>query len=412
MRVLVVVAALGCFPFSAVAARHHSAKTQQKSRVALKKHSGRASASRTRSAKAVSHKAKSRGSRLLLASSHHPVSHLSRLRRLRQRVIWNPWTEPTFADSTVADSVDGEDLKVRRAAVQALGPFNGTVIVADPRTGRILTIVNQGLAYKSGFQPCSTIKLVAALGGLNEGLIERNTLLHISRRTDMDLTEALARSNNTYFATIGSRLGFERVTRYARMFGLGEKAGLNIPGEQAGGLPKAPPREGGVGMMTSFGSGITLTPLQLTGLVGAIANGGTLYYLQKPKSQEEVAQFVPRVKRRLDIQQWIPELKPGMMGAVEYGTARRAGYGQNDPILGKTGTCSDERSPGVHLGWFGSFNDVGTNRITVTVLLTGGRPISGPVASGVAGAVYKELSDQGFFGQDRPLSPVALLSTQ
>ncbi len=286
------------------------------------------------------------------------------------------------------------------------------MIVADPRTGRILTIVNQGLAYKSGFQPCSTIKLVAALGGLNEGLIERNTLLHISRRTDMDLTEALARSNNSYFATIGSRLGFERVTRYARMFGLGEKAGLNIAGEQAGGLPKAPPQEGGVGMMTSFGSGITLTPLQLTGLVSAIANGGTLYYLQKPNSQEEIAQFVPRIKRRLDIQQWIPELKPGMMGAVEYGTARRAGYSQNEPILGKTGTCSDERSPGVHLGWFGSFNDVGTNRITVTVLLTGGRPISGPVASGVAGSIYKELSDQGFFGQDRPLSPVALLSTQ
>ena len=185
---------------------------------------------------------------------------------MRQRVIWNPWTEPTFADSTTADRVDGEDLMVRRAAVQALGPFNGTIVVADPRTGRILTIVNQGLAYKSGFQPCSTIKLVAALGGLNEGLIERNTLLRISRRTDMDLTEALARSNNTYFATIGSRLGFERVTRYARMFGLGEKAGLNIREEQAGGLPKAPPEEGGVGMMTSFGSGITLTPLQLTGL--------------------------------------------------------------------------------------------------------------------------------------------------
>ncbi len=419
MRIVVVLLGVGVFSLPAAAANHHRGKTQTKSRVAPKKHTasartfnGRTSKVTASSSKAGSRGTRSRGSRLVLASAHHPVSHLSRLRRMRQRVIWNPWTEPTFADSTSADSVDGEDLTVRRAAVQALGPFNGTIVVADPRTGRILTIVNQGLAYKSGFQPCSTIKLVAALGGLNEGLIERNTLLRISRRTDMDLTEALARSNNTFFATIGSRLGFERVTRYARMFGLGEKAGLNIREEQAGGLPKAPPEEGGVGMMTSFGSGITLTPLQLTGLVSAIANGGTLYYLQKPKSQDEIAQFVPRVKRQLEIQQWIPELKPGMMGAVEYGTARRAGYSQNEPILGKTGTCSDQRSPGVHLGWFSSFNDVGTNRITVTVLLTGGRPISGPVASGVAGAVYKELSDQGFFGQDRPLSPVALLSTQ
>ena len=57
-----------------------------------------------------------------------------------------PWSEPTFADSTVGDSVDGEDLTVRRAAVEALGPYNGTVVVADPQTGRILTIVNQKTA--------------------------------------------------------------------------------------------------------------------------------------------------------------------------------------------------------------------------------------------------------------------------
>src|SRR5436305_12275629 len=81
---------------------------------------------------------------------HHPASHLSRLPK--KRYVFSPWTEPTFADSTAGDLVDGEDLVVRRAAVQALGPFNGTVIVADPNTGRILTIVNQKLAYKSGFQ--------------------------------------------------------------------------------------------------------------------------------------------------------------------------------------------------------------------------------------------------------------------
>ena len=96
-------------------------------------------------------------------------------------------------------------------------------------------------------------------------------------------------------------------------------------------------------MMTSFGSGITLTPLQLAGLVTAMANGGTLYYLQHPHSQDEAAHLVPKVKRQLEIAQWIPEVKPGMEGAVEYGTARRASYNANEPIFGKTGTCSDQR---------------------------------------------------------------------
>ena len=338
---------------------------------------------------------------------HVPASHLSRLPK--KRYIFSPWKEPTFADSTAGDLIDGEDLTVRRAAVQALGPFNGTVVVADPQTGRLLTIVNQKLAYKSGFQPCSTIKVVAALAGLNEGVITDNTLLRVGRRRGMDLTQALAHSNNLFFANVGVKLGFDKVTHYAKLFGLGEKASL-IPEEQPGTLPDAPPADG-MGMMTSFGEGIYLTPLQLASLMSGVANGGTLYYLQHPRTQEEIAQFVPRVKRQLEIEQWIPEIKPGMMGAVEYGTARRANFSADDPILGKTGTCTDLRSP-THLGWFGSFNDIGQNKLVVVVLLTGGKPVNGPVAAGVAGAVYRNLSDVNYFAQSRPVSPLALISTQ
>src|SRR5687767_200284 len=101
----------------------------------------------------------------------------------RARTYYSPWKEPTYADSTFGDNVDGEDLVVRRAAVEALGPFNGSVVVADPHTGRVLTIVNQKLALKSGFQPCSTIKVVAGLAGLSEGVIERDTMLRLYGRT-------------------------------------------------------------------------------------------------------------------------------------------------------------------------------------------------------------------------------------
>jgi cell division protein FtsI/penicillin-binding protein 2 len=298
-----------------------------------------------------------------------------------------PWTEPTYADSTVGDNADGEDLEVRRSAVAALGSYNGSVVVVDPNTGRILTMVNQKLALSGGFQPCSTIKVSVALAALSEKVVAGDGRLF--RHGGYNLTQALAHSNNYYFATLGMKLGFDKVSYYAHMFGYGEQAGLNIPGESPGRFPTEPPANGGVGMLTSFGEEIAQTPLQLAALMSALANGGTLYYLQYPRTQEEARGFVPRVKRQLEIGNVIPELKPGMLGAVEYGTARRAQ--QDEPIAGKTGTCTDGHT---HLGWFGSFNDVGNRKLVVVVLLTGGRmpSIPGPLAAGVAGEVYRSLA--------------------
>lgn len=318
-----------------------------------------------------------------------PVVRKTSVSSVKGKFLGGPWRVPTYADSTEGDRIEGDDPTVRRAALDALGKLNGTVVVADPQTGRILTIVNQRLAFRDGFQPCSTVKVPVALAALSESVVERDTRIRIYGRTTMTLTDALAKSSNQYFASLGQKLGFERVSYYAHLFGLGEKAGLDIEGEQAGLLPPAPPKNG-MGMMTSFGDGIALTPLELTALVSAVANGGTLYYLQYPRTQEDAQSMLPRVKRRLDIEDLIPEIKPGMAGAVEYGTARRIGFDPEAPIFGKTGTCTDERTP-THLGWFGSFSETSRGKIAVTVLLTGGRGVSGPAAAGVAGNVYKNL---------------------
>jgi len=331
------------------------------------------------------------------------------IRRSRAKRPSGTWRVPTYADSTEGDFIDGDDLAVRRAAVDALGPLNGTVVVSDPSTGRVLTIVNQRLAYQDGYQPCSTVKIPVALAALSEGVIDRQTLIRVYGRTKFDMTSAIAKSNNQYFANLGERLGFDRVSYYARLFGLGEKAGLDIEGERAGLLPPVEPKSG-VGMMTSFGDGISLTPLEFAALMGAVANGGTLYYLQYPKTQADALTIIPRVKRRLDIDQIIPDIKPGMMGAVEYGTARRIGFDPNEPIYGKTGTCTDSRSP-THLGWFGSFAEVGNNKLVVVVLLTGGGADSGPAASGVAGNVYKNLGLSTYFAtQGHQTSPAWMVN--
>jgi cell division protein FtsI/penicillin-binding protein 2 len=321
-------------------------------------------------------------------------------------IAGGPWTSPTYADSTDGDNIDGEDLDIRRAAVDALGQYNGSVVVVDPSNGRVLSMVNQKIALSTGFQPCSTVKVSVALAALSEKVIQPSTKYRLGGMK-MDLTYALAHSNNYYFATLGEKLGFERVSYYSRLFGYGEKAGLNIAGEQPGRYPTAPPRNGGVGMLTSFGEEIQQTPLQFAALLSSIANGGTLYYLQYPKSQAEAQTFVPRVKRRLDISEVIPMVKPGMRGAVEFGTAHRAR--EDGPIAGKTGTCSENHT---HLGWFGSFNDVGDRKLVVVVLLTGGRPAIGPLAAGIAGDVYRRLGEKNYFRAGQLVTPATLVSSQ
>lgn len=391
---------------SLLEARSTKKKSASKSRISASRRasSGRSSKSRSRGVVAAASR-RSRHGRLLAASAHG---------RRRKHPIWvQTWDEPSFRESTIGDNLDGEDLEVRRAAVAALGAYNGSIVVVDSTNGRVLTMVNQKTALGPGFQPCSTIKVSVALAALHEKIIGRTSPVHLFGRTHMDLTNALAHSNNFYFANLGVKLGYDRVKSYAHLFGYGEKAGLNIAGEQSGSFPDAPPKNGGMGMLTSFGEDIHQTPLELAGLMTAIANGGTLYYLQYPKNAEEVKGFQPKVKRRLDmITPLIEDIKPGMQGAVEFGTARRAK--QEATLYGKTGTCSEGKT---RLGWFGSFSEVGKRKLVVVVMLTGGRPTIGPVAAGVAGDVYRNLAQlKGLQSQVAPIvatmAPSLMVSTK
>ena len=315
-------------------------------------------------------------------------------RRYHERFYMSSFTNE---DITTGDITTGEDPVVRQAAIDALGNMNGTVVAIEPTSGRVLAMVNQKLALSSGAQPCSTIKLSVALAALNEGLVSKDTEVSIGGRSHMDLTTALAHSNNAYFEALGRKLGFEKVAYYAHQYGLGELAGYDIEGEQSGTYPEEviPDKLGGVGKMCSFGEGISMTPLQLGAMVSAIANDGTLYYLQHPTTPEEVANFQPRVKRQLDIAPLIPEISDGMAGAVQYGTARSLRLNFNEEeILGKTGTCSHD---GTRFGWFASYANTSVGRVVVVVFLEGGRPTFGPKAAEIAGRMYRNMYDHNFF---------------
>jgi penicillin-binding protein 2 len=314
----------------------------------------------------------------------------SRYRRYRHH-RWNPWRVSSYGHSGADDDTAGDDPQIRAAALQALGHWNGSVLVVDPNNGRILTLVNQKLALESGFTPCSTFKPVVALGALKEGLITPSTELYVGRRRRMDLTEALAHSNNRFFMRLGDELGYARVAHYAHEFGLGQKAGWDIPGESPGSFPSEPPERGGVGMMTSYGRDLSVTPLQMAAIASALANGGTLYYLQYPQTPEEREDFQPRVKRHLqDLSQYFPYVRQGMAAAVLYGTARLA-YDPEEQIFGKTGTCSED---GARLGWFVSYANGQQPKYVVVVLLRGGRPMYGPHAAEIAGRLYRDLREQ------------------
>src|SRR5262249_39021564 len=128
-------------------------------------------------------------------------------RYAKKRRYWERFTGNSFAENqTQNDIISGEDQVVRQAAIDALGNMNGTVVAVDPNSGRILAMVNQDLALAEGATPCSTIKLSVALAALSEGVITKDTKINLGHGYKMNLTNALAHSNNTYFEIVGRQL--------------------------------------------------------------------------------------------------------------------------------------------------------------------------------------------------------------
>ena len=282
------------------------------------------------------------------------------------------------------DDPTGEDPEVRRVAVNALGNHAGTVVVMDPKTGRVYTIVNQEWGLRRGFKPCSTIKLLTGLAGLNEKVIIPSDTTTVSDRYHIDLTDALAYSNNTYFQQVGAQVGFEKMMAYARELGLGAKTGINAPNEFAGRLPFL--KSGyAVNHMSSHGDDFEVTPIQLAALVSSMANGGWLLAPRIPKTDQDAK---PKVRRQINIEpdSW-QRMVPGMVGSVNYGSGKRA-YDPLQTGAGKTGTCIQE---GNWIGLFASYAPLANPKLAVVVIArrADGR---GHFPAAVAGQIYRDLN--------------------
>jgi len=292
------------------------------------------------------------------------------------------------AESNISrDSTVGEDLEVRKAAVEALGHHAGTVVVMDPKTGRVYTVVNQEWGLRRGFKPCSTIKLVTGVAGISEKVISPMEATSDGGNYRIDLTDALAYSNNSYFQHVGGVVGFDKMVGYAREMGLGEKTGVNYVNESAGRVPLF--KSGyAVNHMSSHGDDFEVTAIQLATLVSAMSNGGKLITPHVPRTPEENTQFKTDVRRKVNIEgeTW-RRMLPGMIGAVNYGSGRKA-YRPEQTVAGKTGTCIGQ---GSWLGLFTSYAPVVNPRLAV-VVITRGTDAHNHLPAAVAGKIYSALS--------------------
>jgi penicillin-binding protein 2 len=284
------------------------------------------------------------------------------------------------------DQTEGEDPVIRQAAISALGSHAGSVVVMEAKTGKVLTIVNQDWAVRSSIRPCSTIKLVTGVAGINEGVIDKDhgVVRNVSTRRDLD--DALAFSDNPYFQRVGGQLGNQKLVEYGKALGLGQPTGINLEGETPGRLPynNNNPR------IYSHGDDTEVSTIQLAVMASAITNGGNKVLPRIPRNTLEKTQFQTFYRGVVDLPaKSVRRVIPGMMGAAEYGTARR-GVDARLGIAGKTGSCIDK---GSWVGLFASVAPIEDPKYAVAVI-TRGQNERGRHAAAIAGQVYRALSSR------------------
>lgn len=287
-------------------------------------------------------------------------------------------------DNIAKDRTDGEDLAIRNVALNALGDQAGSVVVMEAQTGKVLTVVNQEWAVRRTIRPCSTIKLVTAAAGLNEGVIDKQTGAVKSMSTRRMLDDALAYSDNPYFQRVGANLGNAKLVEYGRQFGLGEPTGINLENESPGRLPV----NNSNARIYSHGDDTEVSTIQLAVMASAMTNGGHRVLPRIPRSAEQNSRFQTFYKANVELpQQNVRRVIPGMMGAAEYGTARR-GMDQTLGVAGKTGSCIDK---GTWVGLFTSVAPIEQPKYAVAVILRGPKQ-RGRYAAAVASRIYSALA--------------------
>ena len=364
------------------------------------------------------------------------------------------------------------DIEIQKAAEAGLAGRAGAVVVMEVNSGRILALASaphlpldkfvggipvsvwRGLLddqrapllnkpVQGQYAPGSTYKVVTALAALEEGVVNEETThfcsgsivfggrrYHCWQRRghgNLNLKQAMTQSCDIYFYQVGQRLGVDTLARYARLLGLGRKAGIVLEHEKEGLVPSAAwklqrhrePWQDGETMSIAIGQGFNLTtPLQVTRMIAAVANGGRLY---RPKLVAAIRdpegvllrEFEPEIEHdvtaiRTSTWRLLQESLESAVGG-ERATGRSARL-KEIKVAGKTGTSQVVRLAHFeHLegeeipyqfrdhAWFTAYAPAEAPEVAVTVLVEhggGGGSVAAPLAKTVLEAYFRQSSQK------------------
>lgn len=282
------------------------------------------------------------------------------------------------------DDVSKENARFREVALQALKGHRGSVIVMNPRTGQVYTIVNQDWAFRRELSAGSTFKMITSLAGIEENQLKESSKgFGYNSSMQTNLAKALAVYNNDYFKSLGQNLGSDTLIKYSKQFGLGEKTGINYPDETAGYVPEEMNHDSSE-LAGVTGGDIQITPLQLAVFVSAVYNGGKILIPQAANGNDSVT---TQERGNLSISESsVEELKKGLQAAVEIGTGKGARQ-ENYKVSGKTASVSNKDGA---IGLFASYG-INNNSEMVVVVALDGKNEKGAIAAQIAGKIYNSI---------------------
>ena len=357
------------------------------------------------------------------------------------------WRLQRDAETAVANQI--------RVIAKRVGQrIGGSAIVEDPNTGAILALVSQpnidpndfaaGISEKryaaylhdplrslfnraiSGAYPTgSTFKMITSSAALATGLMDANSTRFCGGAFDLNgyifyddragghgaltITQGITQSCDVFFYQLGHELGIDRIDKYAAAYGIGKRTGIDLPGETTGTLPSPKWKErlykdvwyGGDTVSVSIGQGyLEASPIQMLKVVGAVANGGTLYTPQlvneiRDQHGRALKHFSPVNEGRVPVSEAdLAIIRQGMLGVIEsdYGTAHNV-YIPGFHYAGKTGTAENvpttDNPSGRNHAWFVCFAPYDQPKIAVVVFMDESGGFGAVNAAPVAQAIVK-----------------------